>query len=141
MRVGVIARETAGEAWMVAARRYPEDRLREVGHRLEMVLSDSEWHRDLTRRADEAAADGPYWLRPFRNRLSPVPFLVGDHRQVAREIARLVEAGCTTFLLDTPESAEDLHNARAALDRGWALATTPLRVSAPRADEACSASC
>lgn len=142
VRLGVVARETTSEAWENAMRRFPADRTRQVEHRLDMVLSDSSWHRDLTHRAEEEPdAAGPYWLHPFRNRLSPVPFLVGDHRQVSREIARLVEAGCGTFLLDTPASADDLRHTRAALERGWSLATTHLRISTPDAAVARTASC
>src|SRR6266568_2707506 len=45
IRIGIIAREDAGEAWAVARARFPEDRKGQLTHQLAMKVSDSEWHK------------------------------------------------------------------------------------------------
>lgn len=58
VRVGIITRHSADEAWRVARRRFPEDRQGQVTHRLAMQVSDSHWHRQLSGRpAQEGAQD------------------------------------------------------------------------------------
>jgi alkanesulfonate monooxygenase len=109
MRVGIVARESAEEAWRVAYERFPEDRAGQIAHRLAMQVSDSEWHRQLSERAHEAAsADDPYWLGPFKNYKTFCPYLVGDYRRVAEELGRYIELGFETYILDIPASAEEL---------------------------------
>ena len=117
MRVGVIARETADEAWSVALERFPEDRRGQITHRVAMSISDSHWHKQLSDRehagGPDAGADGepePYWLGPFQNYNTFCPYLVGSHARVAREIAQYVGLGCSTFILDIPPSEEELEH-------------------------------
>jgi alkanesulfonate monooxygenase len=109
VRVGIIARETAEEAWRVARERFPEDRRGEITHALAMKVSDSHWHRQLS----EAEAGGhdesePYWLGPFKTGRTFCPYLVGSHERVAEEVRRYVEAGVGTFVLDIPPDEEEL---------------------------------
>lgn len=106
-RVGIIARDTADEAWKVAHERFPPDRKGEVAHKMAMSVSDSHWHRQLS---DRAGQDDPetYWLHPFQTYKTFCPYLVGDHERVAREILSYMELGATTIILDIPPSREEL---------------------------------
>ena len=115
VRVGVIARASEDEAWRVAVERFPPDRKGQLRHALAMKVSDSHWHRDLSRR-DEGGEDDlhPYWLSPFANGHTFCPYLVGNHDRVGAEIARYVAAGFTTFILDIPPDEEDLWDASLA---------------------------
>ena len=66
IRVGIVARESAGEAWKVAHLRFPEDRKGQITHKLAMKTSDSVWHKQLSELA--VATDNnssPYWLWPL----------------------------------------------------------------------------
>jgi hypothetical protein len=73
IRVGIIARETAREAWRVARERFPEDRKGQITHKLAMKVSDSRWHEQLSGTEADGAPDedeerpNPYWLVPFQN--------------------------------------------------------------------------
>src|SRR6266702_8109810 len=49
IRIGIIAREDASEAWAVARARFPEDRKGQLTHQLAMKVSDSEWHKQLSK--------------------------------------------------------------------------------------------
>jgi alkanesulfonate monooxygenase len=111
MRIGIITREDAEEAWRVAYERFPEDRAGQITHGLAMQVSDSHWHQQLNELASEAAAAGdPYWLTPFKNYKTFCPYLVGDHRRVAEELGRYLGLGFRTFILDIPASAEELEH-------------------------------
>jgi alkanesulfonate monooxygenase len=113
MRIGIIAREDAEEAWRLAYERFPEDRAGQIAHGLAMRVSDSEWHRQLSELAHERAAQNDcYWLGPFMNYKTFCPYLVGDHETVAAELGRYVELGFRTFILDIPASEEELAHAR-----------------------------
>jgi alkanesulfonate monooxygenase len=119
VRVGIVARDTEEEAWAVAHARYPEDRRGQIAHQLAAKVSDSVWHQRLSERADRAAAPlrATYWLGPFRNYKAVCPFLVGSHAQVAHALARYVQAGFRTFILDVPATREDLRHAGLAFAR------------------------
>jgi alkanesulfonate monooxygenase len=111
MRVGIVARESTEEAWGVAYERFPEDRAGQIAHNLAMRTSDSQWHRELSALAHEAAsADDPYWLGPFKNYKTFCPYLVGSYDRVAGELARYMGLGFETFILDIPPSEEELHH-------------------------------
>jgi alkanesulfonate monooxygenase len=116
VRVGVIARESAEEAWRVALERFPEDRKGQIAHRMAMSTSDSHWHKQLSGRehADAPQGDGeerePYWLGPFQNYNTFCPYLVGSYARVAQELAHYVGLGCSTFILDIPPSEEELEH-------------------------------
>ena len=111
VRVGVIARESAEEAWRVARERFPEDRRGELKHQLAMKVSDSHWHRELSGREEGGESDeSPYWLGPFKHGQTFCPYLVGTHERVGAELARYVAAGFKTFILDIPPSREELEH-------------------------------
>jgi len=117
LRIGIIARDDAEEAWRVAYGRFPEDRAGQIAHGLAMRVSDSEWHRQLSELAHAAAASGAaYWLGPFQNYKTFCPYLVGDHPSVAAELARYLELGFSTFILDIPSGEADLEHTAAVFD-------------------------
>ncbi len=128
IRVGIIARETGDEAWRVAHARFPEDRQGQITHRMALSVSDSHWHRQLSRGpgptpglADEP---DPYWLLPFRNYKTFCPYLVGSYTHVALSLARYMELGTRTVILDVPASEEELAHSRIALESAQQLAPT-----------------
>src|SRR3954468_22398582 len=93
VRVGIVAREDAAEAWRVANERFPDDREGQIAHKLAMGVSDSHWHKQLSGRGggEPSAPNGhepnPYWLWPFKNYHTFCPYLVGTHERVAAELA------------------------------------------------------
>lgn len=111
MRVGIVTREDREEAWRVAYERFPEDRQGQIAHHLAMQISDSQWHRQLSELAHDAASeDDPYWLGPFNNYKTFCPYLVGDYGRVAAELSRYMDLGFSTFILDIPDSEEEFHH-------------------------------
>jgi alkanesulfonate monooxygenase len=107
LRIGVIARPNASEAWEIARARFPEDRKGQLTHQLAMKVSDSQWHRQLSELPGEVP-DSPYWLVPFQHYKTMCPYLVGSIDVVADEIAHYVSLGYRKFILDIPPSLEDL---------------------------------
>lgn len=116
IRVGVISREGAEEAWEVARARFPEDRKGQLAHQLAMKVSDSVWHKQLSEMGP-GTEPSPYWLVPFHNYKTMCPYLVGSHQQVADELAAYIAAGYRTFILDVPPDAEELHHTNVAFGR------------------------
>lgn len=112
VRIGVIARASAEEAWRVAHERFPTDRRGQVTHHLAMKVSDSAWHRQLSKPAEHDV----YWLGPFQNYKTFCPYLVGSYDQVAEFVAQYFEAGHRDVILDIPRSADDLAHTAIALD-------------------------
>jgi alkanesulfonate monooxygenase len=116
VRVGIIAREDAAEAWRVAEERFPGDRAGQVAHAMAMRTSDSHWHHQLARAGaatgpTTATDDGepdPYWLGPFKNYQTFCPYLVGSYDRVGAAVAHYVGQGTRVFVLDIPPSAEEL---------------------------------
>jgi alkanesulfonate monooxygenase len=109
VRTGIIARETGEEAWRIAHERFPEDRRGQIAHDLAMKTSDSVWHKHLSELAHSGSAGKtPYWLGPFQNYRTFCPYLVGNYHDVAAEIARYIELGYETFILDIPPTEEEL---------------------------------
>lgn len=121
IRIGIVAREEDTEAWSVARARYPEDRKGQLTHQLAMKVSDSAWHRQLSELA-EPGAENPYWLVPFQNYKAVCPFLVGSYARVADEVARYVDVGYRTFILDVPASVEEMVHTGVVFERATALA-------------------
>jgi alkanesulfonate monooxygenase len=122
VRVGIVARETGEEAWRVALERFPEDRKGQIAHKLAMKVSDSSWHEQLSEIGENPVSEeNPYWLGPFENYKTFCPYLVGSYERVAEEVARYIDLGFGTFILDIPPSEEELdHTAvvfREALSR------------------------
>jgi alkanesulfonate monooxygenase len=122
MRVGIITREDREGAWRVAFERFPEDRQGQIAHRLAMQVSDSQWHRQLSELAHDAASqDDPYWLGPFKNYKTFCPYLVGEYGRVAAELRRYMDLGFGTFILDIPASEEELRHIGAAFQAAQEL--------------------
>jgi alkanesulfonate monooxygenase len=118
MRVGVIARSADSEAWKVARARFPEDRKGQVTHALAMKVSDSSWHRQLSRLgAEPPSEENPYWLGPFENYKTFCPYLVGSYETVALELTRYMELGFGTFILDIPPDEEELQHTALAFEQ------------------------
>jgi alkanesulfonate monooxygenase len=117
MRVGVIARDDDSQAWRVARARFPEDRKGQVTHGLAMKVSDSHWHRQLSELgATPPSAENPYWLGPFENYKTFCPYLVGSYETVAVELARYIELGFGTFIVDIPPDEEELGHTALAFE-------------------------
>lgn len=124
IRIGIIARRDDAEAWTVALARFPEDRKGQLTHQLAMKVSDSTWHRQLSKLAEAApGAANPYWLTPFQNYKAVCPFLVGSYDRVADELARYVDIGYRTFILEVPASRDEIHHTGVAFDRAVSRVT------------------
>jgi alkanesulfonate monooxygenase len=124
IRLGVIARETDEQAWDDAVRRFPPDRRGQITHRLAMSVTDSHWHRQLAARVDGADPSvDAYWLWPFQNYRTFCPYLVGSYERVGVELAAYLERGFRTFILDIPETPDDLMHAGAAFSAALQGAT------------------
>ena len=121
IRIGIIARPQEAEAWTVARTRYPEDRKGQLTHQLAMKVSDSSWHRQLSELGNtRSTEENPYWLVPFQNYKAICPFLVGSYDRVADEVARYVDVGYRTFILDVPASAEEMRHIGTVFERAGA---------------------
>ncbi len=118
IRVGIIARDDAQEAWEIAEERFPEDRKGQITHALAMRISDSQWHKELSELgARTAESQSPYWLRPFENYKTFCPYLVGSYDRVAEEVARYLDLGFTTFILDIPPNEAELDHTALVFER------------------------
>jgi len=109
VRIGVIARDDPDEAWRSAHERFPSDRTGQIAHQLAMKVSDSVWHKQLSELGEETnGQENPYWLVPFENYKTFCPYLVGSYDRVASEVAGYMRVGYKNFILDVPESPEEL---------------------------------
>lgn len=112
VRVGIIARDDAEEAWRVAHERFPEDRRGQIAHQLAMKVSDSVWHQQLSSLGEHPLADdSPYWLGPMQNYKTFCPYLVGSYARVAAELRRYYALGFRTVILDIPPNRDELAHA------------------------------
>jgi alkanesulfonate monooxygenase len=128
IRVGILARRTADDAWADAQARFPPDRKGELTHQLAMKVSDSKWHHQLSEHAKNAAP-AVYWLGPFERYQTMCPYLVGSYGRVAAEVARYIDRGYRTFILDIPADADDLVHTTRVFEE----ATERLGVAGPAA--------
>ncbi|MGM0506334.1 MAG: LLM class flavin-dependent oxidoreductase [Bacteroidota bacterium] len=111
IRIGILVRKSKAEAWYSARNRFPETRAGELSHLLADKVSDSEWHKALSRRSNETSEESPvYWLGPFKHYHTFCPYLVGDYTDVAKELSSYLNAGCNTCILDIPVSETELQN-------------------------------
>jgi alkanesulfonate monooxygenase len=118
IRVGIIARDDADEAWQVAYRRFPPSREGQLTRQLADRVSDSVWHKRLSAMArDRRIERSPYWLVPYQNYKTMCPYLVGSYDEVGDELARYIELGYETFILDVPPSEEELRHTHVAFQR------------------------
>jgi len=124
VRVGIIARESPDEAWRVGRERFPEDRKGQITHQLAMKVTDSQWHKQLSQLGEQPVSEeNPYWLGPFENYNTFCPYLVGSYDRVADELAKYIELGFTTFILDIPPSEEEVEHTAIVFDRARTLAS------------------
>ncbi len=107
LRVGLIARDDDSLAWRHAEERFPPDRRGEIAHQMATKVSDSKWHHTLSE-IGEGGPGNPYWMRPFQSYKTFCPYLVGDYETVSHELARYMNAGFSTFILDVPGSEQEL---------------------------------
>jgi alkanesulfonate monooxygenase len=125
VRVGIVARPTAGDAWEVAHARFPEDRKGQLTQKLAMKVSDSHWHRQLADMSTtKSEQDDPYWLWPFEQYATFCPYLVGSYDRVAEELRRYLGLGFSSFILDIPPSEEELHHIGVVFQRAGARLPT-----------------
>ena len=116
IRVGIIARQTAREAWDVARDRFPEDRRGQLTRQLATKVSDSVWHKQLSEPPAREGETSPYWMVPFQNYKTMCPYLVGSYEHVGEELARYFDAGFRTVILDVPPSEDELAHTFAAFE-------------------------
>ena len=109
VRFGIIARDTSEEAWQIAHERFPDDKMGRMTHVLASNTSDSKWHQEISNLKDEGQND-VYWLKPFHTYKTFCPYLVGNHQQVAQELAGYVRLGHTSVILDIMPDKEDYTN-------------------------------
>jgi alkanesulfonate monooxygenase len=118
VRVGIVARADADEAWRAAQERFPEDRKGQLTQKLAMKVSDSHWHRQLADMSGENADErDPYWLWPFENYATFCPYLVGSYDIVADELHRYMRLGFSSFILDIPPSQDELGHIGTVFER------------------------
>jgi alkanesulfonate monooxygenase len=122
VRVGIIARSTAEEAWEIAHERFPFDRKGQIAHEMAMRVSDSSWHKKLSSLSKETIPAGTYWLGPFEVSKSNCPYLVGAYSAVAQDLQRYIQLGYRTFILDISPSAEELGHIRTVFQEAAAFA-------------------
>jgi alkanesulfonate monooxygenase len=116
IRLGIIARDTSGEAWRIARRRYPADSAGEVMHEEAARGFDAQWHSRMWR--DSGRSHDPedaYWLHPFRVTREFCPYLVGSHSEVGELLSRYLRMGVTMLILSVPQEEGDLHHAITAI--------------------------
>jgi len=117
IRIGIITGESADDAWQIAHRRFPGDRAGQLKHLVAMRVSDSQWHKQLSRiDTDSDGNSGIYWLWPFKNYNTFCPYLVGSREHVSDELAKYMAAGFRTYILDIPLEESDLHQAAEAFE-------------------------
>ena len=128
IRIGIVARDTAEEAWRVAHARFPADRSGQITHRLAAAVSDSHWHAQLS---DERVPSGdldsepdPYWLGPFQNYKTFCPYLVGSYDRVARMLSHYIDLGTKTVILDVPHCEEELAHTAVVFAKTQEMVTT-----------------
>jgi alkanesulfonate monooxygenase len=123
VRVGIVARESEEQAWSIADARFPPDRKGQLTHQLAMKTSDSAWHKQLSNMAITTRTDDtPYWLWPFENYKTFCPYLVGSYERVAAELAKYIERGFLTFILDIPPTKEELQHINLVFSQAYQLA-------------------
>ena len=111
VRLGIIARADADEAWKIAFERFPKDRKGQITHQLAMKVSDSMWHKRLSEIGNQSNGErNTYWLHPFETYKTFCPYLVGSYESVATELARYMATGYQTYILDIPAAEEEFEH-------------------------------
>jgi alkanesulfonate monooxygenase len=128
IRIGVLARESHDEAWLVAHERYGTDPTRETFINSSVREDQAHWMRSMFESPESGARPEPevYWSHPFRVSREYCAYLVGDYAAVGDTLARYRRLGVNALVLSRPSNVDDLHHAMAAVahaDRR--LATEP----------------
>jgi alkanesulfonate monooxygenase len=113
IRIGIVTRPSQEDAWQVALARFPGDRKGQLTRQMAQKVSDSVWHQRLSEIGKESADSGTsevYWLHPFENYQTNCPYLVGSYDNVAAELARYMELGSRTFILDIPVAEDEFEH-------------------------------
>lgn len=132
-RFGIIARQSAAEAWEIAHTRFPPDDRGRLTHKLTMTVSDSTWHQQLSAVPDHAeGGTSPYWLWPFQTYKTFCPYLIGSFEQVAEYVAHYLASGYRTFILDIPQEPEDLQCAATVFRMAMSGSTAAARPQGER---------
>lgn len=97
IRVGIIARSHADDAWAAAHVRFP----------------DTARHRNGDRNGN---GGNPYWTWPAKAHGTYCPYLVGTHDRVSVELAGYLGHGVRTVVTDTPLRPEDLVEAQRVVE-------------------------
>jgi alkanesulfonate monooxygenase len=118
IRIGIVTRPEAEDAWEEARRRFPADRVGELAHAVAARLSDSSWHRQLS--SLELVNGSTYWLHPFKTYKTFCPYLVGSYDELARDLRDWRAVGLTALILDVPSSREDLEHIGVVLEKAFA---------------------
>jgi alkanesulfonate monooxygenase len=123
IRIGIVTRPMEEDAWKVALERFPGDRRGQLTRQLAEKVSDSVWHKRLSEIGRESAnggsvqSSGVYWLHPFENYQTNCPYLVGSYENVAEELARYMELGYRTFILDIPAAEDEFEHTGVVFER------------------------
>jgi alkanesulfonate monooxygenase len=116
IRIGIVTRPSEEDAWQVALARFPGDRKGQLTRQMAQKVSDSVWHQRLSEIGKASANGGAprasdvYWLHPFENYQTNCPYLVGSYDSVAAELARYMELGNRTYILDIPVAEDEFNH-------------------------------
>jgi alkanesulfonate monooxygenase len=116
VRLGILARPTAEEAWKVAEARFPAGRKGMLAT-AQKLRSESHWARSLAEKALDAEKPSRLWLGAFAAARSHAAYLVGDYESVAEALTDYRAAGVTRLLLDGPYDREEFEHTHEALHR------------------------
>jgi alkanesulfonate monooxygenase len=113
IRIGILARETADDAWRVAERRFPEDAKAQAWTQAAVQGSDSSWLQQLGALTQDRSAleRDVYWTGPFANGRSFCPYLVGSYDEVATYLSAYLRGDVRVIILDCPTDEDDLRHA------------------------------
>jgi alkanesulfonate monooxygenase len=123
IRIGILARESAEDAWTEAKMRFPENPSGEAMRKSAVQATDSSWLRQLSTLADQEKAAGRdvYWLGPFGSLKSFCPYLVGAYDEVASYLAAYLRGGVRLIILDAPREEQDLDHAYRVIQRAVSI--------------------
>jgi len=108
VRLGIITDRDEARAWLIASKRFPDGRRGQLAPPFAPKVSDARWHQPFPDPADSQGRSDNYWLTPLRNQQATCPYLVGSYDQIAAELARYLDDGYTTFILDEPANEEEM---------------------------------
>jgi alkanesulfonate monooxygenase len=119
IRIGVLARDSTAEAWVLARERFPRTWRGDQETKLK-TISTNTWSKQLAAKAlavdrggeVPAEADGVYWLGAFVNGGASAPMLVGSYSEVATALGRYASAGVRHVILTGIHDDDYLHTKR-----------------------------